>query len=85
MSTKTTKSWFKRDIITLNNAIIYSLRKSPLIFLSALLFSLVINYYYQAINFENIIKLTFSLFLIIFLGYFMILTMMRKGYSIDTP
>ncbi|MDD2822573.1 MAG: hypothetical protein PHQ59_00690 [Candidatus Daviesbacteria bacterium] len=80
-----TKDWFKRDINTIKNSFIYTLKKLHMITLFALVFSGILTYLYNDFSINKIIAYTIIFLPISFIGFFMVHVIETKGYDIDTP
>lgn len=79
---KDTRYWLKRDIGTFKKGLMKTVRVSPLLFVIALILSLLINYLYNSLSLMQILLTAILFSPIVLLGYFLIYVIVNKGYDI---
>ena len=79
---KDTKYWFKRDLSTMKLGLNRTARVTPILFTSAILFSLRVNYVNQTLSLIEVVFLSVIFLPIFMLGYFLFYIMVNKGYNI---
>jgi len=79
---KDTKYWFKRDLSTMKLGLRRTARVTPILFTSAIVFSLIVNHVNQTLSLIEVVFLSVIFLPIFMLGYFLFFIMVNKGYNI---
>lgn len=79
---KDTPYWFGRDWKTFKNSFKSTLKHSPIVFLFAILPTIILCVYYKTNNISFIMVIFVMSFLLSLYGYFMFHVLVTKGYDI---